>query len=211
MKHITKGLEPHSLTHHRLQPHANYDNYSAKEDLRDALLAEQGCICCYCMRRIRADDVKIEHWACQDNHPAQQLDYQNLLAACDGGEGAAGHLHHCDTHKANTDITVHPADPTHNCELFIKYQANGDVYSDDPQIDHDLDETLNLNLQRISVNRAAVLEGAIAGLRKKRPDGDWTKAFLQAELNNWIAGAQVPEYCGIVTYYLGKKIAKAVN
>ena len=211
MKHITKGHEPHSLTAHRLQPQAGFNNYPEKDELRDPLLTEQGGICCYCMRRITAQNMKIEHWACQANHPALQLDYQNLLGACDGGERAAVHLQYCDTHKGNADITVHPADPHHNCEVLIKYQADGVIYSANPQIDHDLDVTLNLNLQRMTANRASVLDGAIAGLRKKRPDGDWTKAFLQAELNNWTGGGQSREYSGIVTYYLRKKIAKTPN
>ena len=49
MKHITKGQEPQSLIRHRKQPHSDYDNYTEKDELREALLAEQGGICCYCM------------------------------------------------------------------------------------------------------------------------------------------------------------------
>jgi uncharacterized protein (TIGR02646 family) len=214
MKHITKGDEPHSLIQHRQQANSNYDNYTAKSDLRDALLAEQGGICCYCMRRITAQNMKIEHWACRDTHPQRQLQYRNLLAACDGGEGAANHLQHCDTHKGTSDIKIHPADPVHDCETFIKYQADGVIYSNDAQINDDLDEVLNLNLQRMCDNRQAVLDGAMASLRKKRPDGAWTKAFLQGEKQRWSSrnhAGQFREYCQIVSYQLDKKIAKAAT
>ena len=214
MKHITKGHEPHSLSQHRKQPNSNYDNYAAKGDLRDALLAEQGGICCYCMQRITAENMKIEHWACRHNHPEKQLDYQNLLAACDGGEGAAKHLQHCDTHKGHDDIKIHPADPDHNCETFIKYQADGVMYSDDAQINGDLDKVLNLNLQRMCENRKAVWDGALASLRKRRPDGDWTRAFLNGERNRWSSrdhAGQFREYCQIVNYQLDKKIVRAAK
>ena len=44
MKRIDKSPELPSLTQHRLQPHADYDNYVNKQELRNALLAEQGQI-----------------------------------------------------------------------------------------------------------------------------------------------------------------------
>src|SRR5207247_2069745 len=137
----------------RKQPHSDYDNYAAKDDLRRALLAEQGGICCYCMQHITPQNMKIEHWASQRRHPEIQLDYQNLLGACDGGDGAARHLQHCDTRKGYDDIGIHPADPERNCERLTKYQADGVTYSNDARIDSDLDKVLNLNLQRLANNR----------------------------------------------------------
>ena len=53
MRAITKGPEPVSLTAHRQTPHCDYDNYAAKDDLRNALVSEQRGLCCYCMGRIR--------------------------------------------------------------------------------------------------------------------------------------------------------------
>ena len=101
MKRITKGPEPKSFTRHRRQSNANYGNYAEKHGLRDVLIEEQGGLCCYCMRRISVPNMKIEHWACQQRYPHKQLEYQNLLAACDGGEGAAKHLQHCDTRSGD--------------------------------------------------------------------------------------------------------------
>ena len=54
MRQIVKQQEPASLTAHRLTLHSGYDNYAQKQDLRDALVGEQGALCCYCMGRIRA-------------------------------------------------------------------------------------------------------------------------------------------------------------
>jgi hypothetical protein len=59
---IAKGPEPASLTAHRLTPHCDYDNYAAKDDLRNALVTEQRGLCCYCMSRIHngPETMKIE-------------------------------------------------------------------------------------------------------------------------------------------------------
>ena len=78
MKRIVKGREPQSLLEHRLKSFADYDNYSEKDELRESLLTEQGHICCYCMQRISADRMKIEHWQSQDEYEELQLDYNNL-------------------------------------------------------------------------------------------------------------------------------------
>jgi len=83
MRTIQKGPEPATLTQYRQQPDAVYDNYGNKADLRAALVAEQRGLCCYCQSRIRATPahMKIEHWQCQADHPARQLDFSNLLGA----------------------------------------------------------------------------------------------------------------------------------
>lgn len=116
MKRIIKGKETLSLVEHRLKPFADYDNYSEKDELRVSLLTEQGHICCYCMQRISDSRMKIEHWKSQDDYPELQLDYNNLLGACQGGEGSPKHLQHCDTRKGNTEITINPLDTIKNCE-----------------------------------------------------------------------------------------------
>ena len=63
MRNIQKQSEPQSLTQHRCQSNADYDNYADKDDLRRSLVAEQKGICCYCMQRIRptSQEMKIEH------------------------------------------------------------------------------------------------------------------------------------------------------
>ena len=211
MKHIVKGDEPPSLTTHRQQTYADYDNYAGKNDLRAALLAEQGKICCYCMQRISEDEKesKIEHRSSQSAHPERQLEYSNLLLACPGGEGEPSHLLHCDTHKGNDDITVNPADRTRNCELHVKYYPDGRIYSDNADIDRDLCSTLNMNLQTLINNRKAVLDGAIESLRRVRPDGKWNRNFLEKEKKKWQArgqdGSYMP-YCQIVVAHLDKKL-----
>lgn len=166
MKRIIKNQEPKSLLEHRLQPFADYNNYSQKEELRASLLTEQGHICCYCMQRIKKDEMKIEHWRSQDEYPDLQLDYNNLLGACEGGQSFQKHLQHCDTKKGNTRLTINPLDNLKNCEDLIKYLSNGRIYSDDTTINNELNEVLSLNMQTLVNNRKVILDTLLEQLKK---------------------------------------------
>ena len=192
MKRIIKSQEPQSLTNYRSTIPAdsknnkdNYNNYRNKDDLRKSLLTEQGHICCYCMQRISIDKMKIEHWKPQNIHPELQLDYNNLLGACKGGEGSPPQSQHCDTRKGDKQITINPLDNHKNCEDLIKYSTNGKIYSSDETINNELNEILNLNMQTLVINRREVLRIVIENLKTKYPKGTWTAAVLNKEIQKW--------------------------
>lgn len=123
MRTIRKLREPLSLTQHRAGMAADFDNFQDKNELRDSLVREQRGLCCYCQSRIRADrtSMKIEHWRCQSRYPDEQLDYSNILAACTGDRGPD----HCDTRKADRNISRNPANPEHAVEKFIRFAVTG--------------------------------------------------------------------------------------
>jgi uncharacterized protein (TIGR02646 family) len=214
MKRIIKIKEPQSLLVHRVQNFSDYDNYPEKDELRTSLLIEQGHICCYCMQRISSHRMKIEHWKSQDEYPNLQLDYNNLLAACEGGQGSPRHLQHCDTKKGNTEITINPLDNYNNCENMIKYRGNGQIYSDDETMDNELNNVLNLNMQTLVNNRKEVLDIAFQKLKSEYPKGDWTVAILNKKIQEWKhkqRDSKYKPYCQIVIYYLKKKLSKFSN
>jgi hypothetical protein len=68
--------------------------YYTKEELRGELLKEQGHLCCYCQQRIKNEEsTVIEHLfprngADKERGKAKMFDYNNLLAASDGGSTA---------------------------------------------------------------------------------------------------------------------------
>lgn len=145
-----------------------------------------------------------------------QLDYNNLLGACQGGEGVPSHLQHCDTRKGNTEISIsmNPLDNHKNCEDLIRYRGNGQIYSDDVDINKELNEVLNLNMQTLANNRKEVLALVIQQLTKERPQGNWTVAILTQKINEWSNKQQdgkYKEYCQIVIYYLKKKLSSLHN
>lgn len=207
MRTIQKGPEPASLTLHRKQPHANYDNYADKETLRHVLVGEQRGVCCYCQSRIRAtpNGMKIEHWQCQTKYPARQLDFTNLLGACLGGHGRPERDQHCDSRKGNTDLCFSVCDPAHPIERQIKFLGNGEITADDAAVKDALDDVLNLNWTRLISNRKAVLEAFQQRLQKGQ--------FLDParELPKWDGSepGELPEYAQVVVYWLKKKQARA--
>lgn len=215
MRAIQKDAEPQSLAQHRASSSgdyvADYDNYKGMDDLRKSLVAEQGGICCYCMQRIRpnAQEMKVEHWACQTKNPTMQLVYSNLLGACPGGVGMPGRLQHCDTKKGDADLSRNPANPAHQIESFILCPASGRIESDDARLQKEIDEVLNLNLPLLVRNRKAVLDGFIAAQRKRK--GSFTPEFLRRLINQWngAPGELRNEYCFVVVYWLRKKLKRA--
>lgn len=102
MLYIRKGSEPASLTAYKKQSYVYFDG-CCKEDIRQNLLKEQGYLCAYCMRRIHAGNMKIEHWYPEDKlSEIEKLDYKNMLGCCEGHiEGQKGKDDTCDTHKGN--------------------------------------------------------------------------------------------------------------
>ena len=103
---INKGNAPASWTQYRNTPGVVYQ---ATDDLRLALLSEQGYICAYCMRTIPVKDLgnnetsRIDHIKCRADHPDLELEYTNMVICCpgfiDGNE-------HCDKSKGNSSISL---------------------------------------------------------------------------------------------------------
>jgi uncharacterized protein (TIGR02646 family) len=205
MRNIQKQSEPISLTQHRCQSNADYDNYADKDDLRKSLVVEQKGICCYCMQRIRptSQEMKIEHCLCQDNYEEKQLDYQNLLGACLGNEGKPKREQHCDTRKGNSNISFNPSNPVDNIESKIKYLGDGTIKSDEPQINQEINDTLNLNQSLLKKNRKAVLDGLKVFMDQSPPTGK-----IRKKLQEWNGDhdTELKEYCQVTVYYLRKKL-----
>lgn len=215
MIYIRKGEGPRSLTEYRQRQGASYDGYENKDDVRHALLAEQGYICAYCMRRIAADSMKIEHWHAQnaeDGRGAEtELDYRNMLGVCDGYMSKKKKNQTCDTHRGNATLHVDPRDAA--CIAKIKYLSDGTIRSDDGEINRDLDEILNLNCENAGLkqNRKAAIIELQRYLLRKQPNGTWsiallekTQHFYETRTNDYNR-----EYVGVFLYFLKKYLRKA--
>lgn len=206
MRTIQKGPEPATLVRHRQQPHANYDNYPDKAALRQALVAEQRGLCCYCQSRIHPTPkgMKIEHWQCQANHPERQLDFGNLLGVCKGNEGKSFDKQHCDTRKRNCNLSFSVCDPAHAIERQIKFLGDGRIESDDAAINTALNDVLNLNWSRLVSNRKAVLDAFKARLRNGQ------RVDPGRELRKWdgTEAGDLPEFAQVIVYWLRKRQAR---
>ena len=209
---IQKGREPASLTAYRKTPFAYYDGCN-KSDIRKKLLAEQGCLCAYCMRRIHEKNTKIEHWFPEAELSERgKLNYSNMLGVCSGHrEGLPGKYDTCDASKGDTKLTLDPRRVDHIRR--IKYRTkNGEIYSDDPALNRDLNEVLNLNCmeQSLPLNRKAVLDRVIQSLASahKGREREWTVSDLLPfkRIYESAPNGERKEYAGIVLWYLEKRI-----
>lgn len=222
MKQIIKNNEPRSLIQHRAQ-RGNYDNLD-KDELRASLIEEQGHICCYCMCRIphklkpeeiekNYPDSKIEHVKCQSKNRDLELNYQNLFLACNGRHGYPRQMQTCDTFKGENDLLFNPADTTKNIEDFIKYSANGEIYSDDETVNRELNDVLNLNTKDLKDIRQVFYKDIQERIRregKRRQGKDIQKRFYESEKQELLtpkSGKYTP-YGMIGVYLIDKKLSK---
>jgi len=167
-------------------------------------LKEQGKICCYCMKRINKNNMKIEHWQCQSKYPHRQLDFNNMLAACKGCEGEPEKEQTCDTKKGDRDIVINPLD--YAMMQDISYRSSGEICTD--KYNNDI-EVLNLNKGQLVRARETVIELARTYLGKK--PGAWSPADIKKEINKWKSkgkDGEYPEFCGAVLFYLNKRLRK---
>lgn len=96
------GDELWSLLNSNLGKEVLEHDYS-KAQLRTALVKEQFFLCCYCQDTIKGEalDTKVEHFLPKESHKSNTFDYQNLFAACNGGERDPLKYRpvHCDSFK----------------------------------------------------------------------------------------------------------------
>ena len=213
MRVISKRREPASLTAHRQTPHCNYDNYAAKDQLRNALVTEQQGLCCYCMGRIYAkpESMKIEHWKCQSNYPSEQLSYQNLLGACRGGHGQPAHKQHCDTRKGDSDINWNPADPAHHIETRIRYDLDGSISSGEADFDRQLNDILNLNLPVLKKNRKHLLDVVLHWWKSEKVRiGGPVPHDRFVRKRDWFVGGTgaLSPYCQVAVWWIEQRLKR---
>ena len=124
--------------------------YFSRKELTEALLKEQGFICCYCNKRLKqADKVTLEHLETQTENPDKALIYNNLLASCDGGfpqkEGEKIikiKSAFCNNRRGALPIYVHPLQVDCATKFYFNLE-NGEIKG----INEDVTTTINhLNL-----------------------------------------------------------------
>lgn len=211
MRYVHKLNQPDSLITYKNDPNASYDNLpkNVKNDLKSNLLTEQGHVCAYCMNRIKAETMRIEHWACQENNDHLGLDYNNLLGCCDGNERKGQSSQYiCDKKKENKTLTYSPANPAHSINQRIKYNHSiGKIHSDEVNFDRELNEILNLNEARLISNRKSALNAIQSELSKK--NGTRSKQDIRKLLNSITSldaqGRRRP-FFGFLADYLSRKL-----
>lgn len=217
MIYIEKGFQPEALIQAKRNGLQCYDDMdtATKDAIKKNLYAEQYHLCAYCMRKLNLSTMQIEHYIAQSPEDgsydaALTIDYHNMLGVCPGGKGRVHNLRHltCDQHRGNTPLTVDPLNAVSIAK--IKYSANGSIGSDDPVIQRDLHETLNLNCSeaRLKENRKAALDALKGWVQRQYEGKSIPKATWQRIYAKYCGtqNAEKSEYIGIIEWYLQKKI-----
>ena len=207
---INKGREPLAWTRKKSTP--NFTEYVPIKGLRDQLLIEQGYICAFCMRTIPAIDQnvneksKIEHLKSRKDRPDLQLDFNNMVICCPGN---TDNNPHCDKLKDGNSVSFDPFGSA--LQNSISYNSkNGEIISSNPIWNDEFKRLLNLNHNRIKVNRVIALNGVIEEIFKKGK----TSFDLNKKLREWKElnkDGKLKPYCGIVIWYLQKKLRNTRN
>ena len=210
---INKKKEPYKWKQYRNTPNAKYE---PMEELRDSLYEEQGYICAYCMRRIPCkdridgkltqEDHRIEHIKPREHYPELQLDYKNMVACC---PGHLGDNEHCGRLKSSDEISFSPMDTAFIATI---YYEDGKIKSSNERYTKDIDDVLNLNDEALVKARKYMLAETIALLNRAAGQKPWTKQMVERYIQKYNTmhaengKMKYHPFCGIVTYYLKKKL-----
>jgi len=214
MLRYTKGAAPKVLTGWQATPSADWESLSAtdKDEVREALLKDQGHLCAYCQRRIPIKDkgMKVEHWHAQsaDKGRKRVLRWLNLLGVCLGDEaletGAKTGERHCDTARGSAALFLSPIegqgpDPRDHLRYTSEGEARPVPGPSSSAVQGDI-EALNLNAGRLKRARREVLEA----LRRRLDKDGFTKAALTGEYKaaSMKSGVRMPAQCEVVRYHL---------
>lgn len=192
MKHIVKQLEPQVLTDWKAlvnkdwQPTYGTLAGETKTTTKDALMQEQGYICCYCERRLTENDSHIEHFQPQSDQTIDPLDFDNMLCSCQN-QLKKGVPRHCGNLKGDWfdyDLLISPLDIS--CERRFAFTGDGEIKpkSDPDQAAAETINKLGLNIPKLNALRAKALEPFL--------DDDLTTE----ELQNFVSGYLMKDRSG---------------
>jgi len=140
MKYIQKAPEPEEFVQWKRDKPKKYQsndwkklNPLPKNALHEALLKEQGYICCYCECALTKDNSHIEHFVPKKGpyaDPNLTFEYQNLLCSCDGNAGHPENkgLTHCGNRKDDWfDATLMVSPLNEDCANYFRYTTTGQI------------------------------------------------------------------------------------
>ncbi len=138
---------------------------TAWENLRLALLQEQGFLCAYCcckidMKEVKEEDqiityqITVEHWRAKEKAYEKMFDYTNLLA-CDKL---------CNQNRGRELLTINPLNTEHieqiNLEISKTEKGNYRISleSQNTDIEQDIKKVLKLNRDDICLKRGKMIK-----------------------------------------------------
>lgn len=144
MIYIKKGPEPEAFRQWKEQnPEATYGEIPKDVGLalRNALLLEQGFVCCFCgcaigpfgdkgeidqipLESIRPHNIRNAHIVPQSKDTAKTLDFGNLCASCNTSRHTKDEKH-CDEAQGNRELPVTPLQK--DCISYFSFGSDGEI------------------------------------------------------------------------------------
>ena len=189
MRFIKKGPEPPAFTHWKAlanedwQP--SYDDLSGdpKKAVKQALIKDQGGICCYCERRLIDNDSHIEHCKPQHLDDVDALDFSNLICSCQQ-DIKKGEPRHCGNLKGDwfdEQLFISPLTP--DCADHFRFSAYGDVKA--AQAGNDAANTtivkLGLDIPKLRALRAKALEPFLDDVLSNDELSNFVNSYLRVD------------------------------
>ncbi|CAD6875018.1 retron system putative HNH endonuclease [Methylomonas fluvii] len=199
MRRIVKAIEPQTFSDWKAQANdvwqPSYSNLQnpEKRNLHDALLNEQGGLCCYCGRTIALTDSHIEHFRPQERFQELAMDYSNLHASCirETEPGTPLHCGHSKGKDFDKDKIISPLDD--GCEQRFIYSAqDGAIY---PTDNSDESATYMIGLLKLDIK---FLRDRRAEALKRVFDYDFISSASNDELEKLASAYQQPNAAGFL-------------
>lgn len=134
------------------------ENLPHKILLKNSLLSEQGHICCYCCKPIDTKNSHIEHIRPKerDEYRAISLEYENLLASCQGYHDREENCGHSKDNAFNEELFVSPLEE--NCESLFEFSNRGKIKAVDgnERAGYTI-ERLNLDTEQLNAARTEAM------------------------------------------------------
>jgi uncharacterized protein (TIGR02646 family) len=207
MKRVVKGAEPQlfkdwkALASEDWRPRYCDLRDPEKGALHDALLAEQGGVCCYCGRCVSRADSHIEHFRPQEAYDSNALDYGNLHASCirETLPGLPLHCGHAKGGVFDEKAIIEPTDP--DCERRFIYPPDGSIAS---AVKEDDSAAYMIQLLKLDL---AILRDRRADALGKVFDPVFLETMSREELMDVVSAYRAPDASGSMTDF-GHVIAR---
>ncbi|MEM7557186.1 MAG: retron system putative HNH endonuclease [Cyanobacteria bacterium P01_A01_bin.84] len=172
MKYIRKKKQPSSLADWNRKLGNKVPNWKSfargvKNELYQALLAEQGYICGYCGIPISRKKCHIEHFRPKSKYRHLTFEYTNLIASCQGeDEKKPTRPVHCGHKKGawfDEELMISPLDQ--NCTKYFHYSGYGEIIpTEKPELEAAAKTTIQklaLNIDKLRKMRRAAIDGVL--------------------------------------------------
>lgn len=191
MKFIVKHEEPKAFIDWKAMANADWQptyrdlRGNVKKTVKEALMSEQGGLCCYCERRLANNDSHIEHFRPQSDPVVDPLDFTNMLCSCQD-QLKKGVPRHCGNLKDNwfdDSLLISPLDPS--CESRFAFTGDGEI---SPELSTDIaaSETitrLGLDIPKLDALRAGAIEPFLEESLSENEMRQFVSGYLQKDRN----------------------------